>query len=257
MIYKQHFVIPTCVLLSILFIQASFAATIDVNIKGVDDGIKTSRQRDYKETALFAKRETIERAGVKIKSMTTVKNVVMNSDYIESKAEAVLLPGYNIMDMGYAADGTYQVVLIGKVKTGQSSISTSIKKIAADGWRFVAYNDGTVLDKKTNLMWAAEDNGRDINWEDAKRYCQEFKRGGYTDWRMPTQDEVAGLYDKSKKQACGIGTCYLTKLINVTNCGPWTSETRGSKAAYFMFPHWLQGLVPSVSLPPRPGFAGA
>ena len=93
----------------------SFSEIIDAQIKGVDDGIKTSKQQDYKEAVLFAKREAIERAGVRIKSFTTVKDFVLNSDYIESKAEAVLLPGYNIVDIGYTEDGTYQVVLIGKI----------------------------------------------------------------------------------------------------------------------------------------------
>ena len=102
----------------------SDAETIDVHIKGVDDGVKTTKQRDYKEAVLFAKREAIERAGVKIKSMTTVKDLVVNSDYIESQAEAVLLPGYNILDMGYSADGTYQVVLVGKVKTVSEGIDS-------------------------------------------------------------------------------------------------------------------------------------
>ena len=50
----------------------SDAETIDVQIKGVDDGAKTTKQRDYKEAVLFAKREAIERAGVKIKSMKSV-----------------------------------------------------------------------------------------------------------------------------------------------------------------------------------------
>lgn len=102
----------------------SDAETIDVQIKGVDDGARTTMQRDYKEAVLFAKREAIERAGVKIKSMTTVKDLIVNSDYIESEAEAVLLPGYNILDMGYSADGTYQIVLIGKVKTVSEGIDS-------------------------------------------------------------------------------------------------------------------------------------
>jgi len=97
---------------------------IDVQIKGVDDGARTTTQRDYKEAVLFAKREAIERAGVKIKSMTTIKDMVLYSDYIESKAEAVLLPGYNILDMGYSAGGTYQVVLLGKVKTVSEGIDS-------------------------------------------------------------------------------------------------------------------------------------
>ena len=99
------------------FLRISQAETIDVHLKGVDDGIKSTKQQDYKEAVLFAKREAVERAGVMIKSITTVKDLVLNSDYIESQAEAVLLPGYNILDMGYSENGTYQVVLIGKIRT--------------------------------------------------------------------------------------------------------------------------------------------
>jgi hypothetical protein len=114
------------ILISILSLApfTAFSETIDVQIKGVDDGVKTNKQRDYKEAVLFAKREAIERAGVNIKAITTVKDLVLNSDYIESKAEAVLLPGYNILDMGYSADGTYQIVLIGKVKTVSEGIDS-------------------------------------------------------------------------------------------------------------------------------------
>jgi hypothetical protein len=106
----------TCTVLMILLMVpcVSDAETIDVQIKGIDDGIKTTKGQDYKEAVLFAKREAIERAGVKIKALTTVQDLVINSDYIESKAEGVLLPGYNILDIGYTEDGTYQVVLVGK-----------------------------------------------------------------------------------------------------------------------------------------------
>ena len=110
-----------CYVLSIILLipLLSDAETIDVQIKGIDDGVKTSKQQDYKEAVLFAKREAIERAGIKIKSITTVKDLMVESDYIETQAEAVLLAGYTIVDMGYSADGTYQVVLVGKVKAKQ------------------------------------------------------------------------------------------------------------------------------------------
>jgi len=89
---------------------------ISVEIKGVDDGIKTTRQNDYKEALLFAKRQAIERGGVQLKSMTTVKDMVINEDYIESKSVGVLQPGYEVIDIGYINDGTYQVVLVGKIR---------------------------------------------------------------------------------------------------------------------------------------------
>ena len=114
-----------------------------------------------------------------------------------------------------------------------------IKKIVFDKCdaRFVPnYNNETVLDTKTNLMWAAKDNGNEINWADAKSYCENYRGGGYTDWRMPTQDELAGLYDAGKtyKSDCGYDV-HLTELIRLTCTGPWTSETRGSLAATFGF----------------------
>jgi hypothetical protein len=92
----------------------------------------------------------------------------------------------------------------------------TLKEIGKDG-RFTAYDDGTVLDTRTGLMWAAKDNGSDINWSNAKRYCENYRTGGYTDWRMPTQDELAGLYEsnKSYRSACGHDV-HLTELIRLT-----------------------------------------
>lgn len=95
------------------------AQTLDVTIKGLDDGRKTSRQQDYREAVLDAKRQAIEQAGVKVTSKSTVINARLQEDYIESQAEAVLLPGFQIIDIGYTADGTYQVVLSGKVQVAK------------------------------------------------------------------------------------------------------------------------------------------
>ena len=105
------------------------------------------------------------------------------------------------------------------------------KEIGKDG-RFIAFDDGTVLDTQTNLMWAAKDNGKNINWSGAKSYCDKYRGGGYTDWRMPTRDELAGLYDANKINRYGYK---VTALIEISECCPWASETRGSEAAYFNF----------------------
>ena len=102
--------------------------------------------------------------------------------------------------------------------------------------RFIAYDDGTVLDTNTNLMWAAKDNGKKIYWANAKRYCENYRGCGYTDWRMPTLDELAGLYDKTKtyRSVCG-DDVHLTELIRLTCFCAWASETRYSEAAGFNF----------------------
>ncbi len=77
--------------------------------------------------------------------------------------------------------------------------------------------DETVLDTGTGLMWAAGDNDGDISWHDAKEYCDTYWKGGYTDWRMPTQDEVYGLYEAGIRPG--------PSVINITSLFIWISET--------------------------------
>ena len=168
----------------------SFAETIDVHIKGVDDGVKTRKQRDYKEAVLFAKREAIERAGVKIKSMTTVKDLVVNSDYIESKAEAVLLPGYNILDIGYSADGTYQVVLIGKVKTVSEGINSKELRYAKN------LMDRGEKAKAKRIITDIIENSKDDNAVAEAMYCQVLWKFASDD--RDTFEKLKAYYPNSK-----------------------------------------------------------
>jgi uncharacterized protein YqgV (UPF0045/DUF77 family) len=113
---------------------------------------------------------------------------------------------------------------------------SAANEIRRDG-RFIAYDNGTVLDTETKLMWAAKDNGSNISWEDAESYCEDYRGGGYTDWRMPTYDELAGLYDNSKsyKATKRSYDVHLTELIRLSACCPWVSFTYGSGAAHFAF----------------------
>jgi hypothetical protein len=117
--------------------------------------------------------------------------------------------------------------------------AAAAEETSNDG-RFIAYNDGTVLDTQTNLMWAKRDNGGNIDWANAKSYCENYRGGDYTDWRMPTVDELQGLYDanKSRPTACHGGSTKVniaTALIDITCSTLWTSEIRGSEGALFGF----------------------
>ncbi|MEI6314192.1 MAG: DUF1566 domain-containing protein [Syntrophus sp. (in: bacteria)] len=104
-----------------------------------------------------------------------------------------------------------------------SEYAAAAKEISRDG-RIIADDNGTVLDTWTNLMWAAKGNGSDINWQSAKSYCENYRGGGYSDWRLPTQGELAVLYDAD-----------YGSVIMITGVGVWASETRGSDAALFNF----------------------
>ena len=135
---------------------------------------------------------------------------------------------------------------------------------AGEKVRFIASDNGTVMDTRTKLMWAANDNGSKVNWVDATAYCADFRAGGYTDWRMPTLDELEGLYDEEATQQMGSFALHLTELIKLTACCPWASETRGMQAAlldftdgYPMWQYWTYGLYyPGRALPVRSTRAG-
>jgi len=106
--------------------------------------------------------------------------------------------------------------------------ANSVNEIKRDG-RFIAYDNGTVLDTSTNLMWASRDNGYNINWSDAKPYCENYRGGGYSDWRMPTHAELSGLYDAGKNLSHPLYPSssyrlHLTELIRLTQGAVWASE---------------------------------
>ena len=205
----------------ILFPYISNAETIDVRIKGVDDGAKTTKQQDYKEAVLFAKREAIERAGVKVKALTTAKDFVIHSDYIESKAEAVLLPGYDVVDVGYQTDGTYLVILIGKVKTSTPDLNSKV--VGREG-SFIKYNNGVVYDKKTGLEWYVGPD-RDTNWNGVYQWVKRLQVAG-GGWRMPSMKEIKTLYEKD------VGTRNMTPLLKTTGWRVWSGEAKGSSSAW-------------------------
>ena len=94
----------------------STSSAIDVMVKGVDDGVKTNKQQDYLEAVMNAKLQAIERAEVEISSVTRVVNFQTKFDMVESKAEALLEPGFQIIDIGYSEDGSYLVVLSARVR---------------------------------------------------------------------------------------------------------------------------------------------
>jgi hypothetical protein len=130
-----------------------------------------------------------------------------------------------------------------KVKAVSSKIAKirTSKELGTDG-RFISYDDGTVLETRTNLFWAAKDSGKLImTWQGAKSYCENYRGGGYTNWRMPTSDELAGLYDKNKHNRYD---ARVTDLIGITYMWVWASETRGSNAAVFGFRYGTQFWYP-------------
>ncbi len=110
--------------------------------------------------------------------------------------------------------------LIIKNRVGLSIISvllmtfTSVTAYAEEG-RFV-FSDLTVTDKSTGLVWARDANiaNKSLKWDEAIRFLKQLngeKYGGYSDWRLPTRDELQTLIDYAKSRG------YISDFSDVFN----------------------------------------
>lgn len=55
------------------------------------------------------------------------------------------------------------------------------------------------LDDQSALMWSRQAS-KPVTWHQAAIYCSDFNLGGYTDWRLPTIEELDKLYVRGKSQ---------------------------------------------------------
>ena len=104
--------------------------------------------------------------------------------------------------------------------------------------RFAAVPGG-VQDYEQGLIWAARDNGSDIDWASAGQYCRSLGAG----WSLPTAAQLQSLYDASGQYARswtfpGASQSwdikFATPLIQWTSCCFWSAESNGSSEAWYV-----------------------
>jgi hypothetical protein len=81
--------------------------------------------------------------------------------------------------------------------------------------------DPTWTDPATRLMWAGKDNGKNVTWVQAKSYCASLTLAAYSDWRLPTIAELAGIYDETQD----VNGWHIKGGIRVSGW-EWSSEAR-------------------------------
>ncbi|MFC1850976.1 DUF1566 domain-containing protein [candidate division CSSED10-310 bacterium] len=111
-----------------------------------------------------------------------------------------------------------------KTPTGSKTEFKPSEKTTA---KFVGNGDGTVTDLSSGLMWAQRDNGQDLTWLEAQEYCQSFSLAGFDDWRLPTIQELEGLFSQHHTQNVkdyGSYTVHITAGIKLESCCLWSSN---------------------------------
>jgi hypothetical protein len=90
--------------------------------------------------------------------------------------------------------------------------------------------DGVWTDPATGLMWTRKDKGN-LNWKDAETYCQRLKLGGHTDWRLPSIDELEGIYERE----IHVGPGNVEDTFECSSTWIWSSSRGDSSKQVLQF----------------------
>lgn len=55
--------------------------------------------------------------------------------------------------------------------------------------------DGTVTDRESGLMWQQDTYRHGFDWSGALKHCSYLTLAGYTDWRLPSREELRSIVD--------------------------------------------------------------
>jgi hypothetical protein len=72
------------------------------------------------------------------------------------------------------------------------------KRIYRGERSYSKFSTNLVKDNFTNLVWQKSGSSNFMNWESAKKYCENLSLDGYSDFRLPTVKELYYLADRSK-----------------------------------------------------------
>jgi hypothetical protein len=98
----------------------------------------------------------------------------------------------------------------------QAKLDTAYRQAAAalesTAGRFSVKGEGMVVDSRTGLVWTLVDSAVEVDgcldYGAAQRYVKELRTGGHRDWRLPSSEELAGLYLKPPPLPAEAGSWY-------------------------------------------------
>ena len=119
----------------------------------------------------------------------------------------------------------------------QRQAAPAVAKRSSDG-RYEVSPEGVITDTKTRLQWYVGPN-QDTTWYQAAAWVEKLTVAG-GGWRLPTLDELAGIYEKNKGSQYGqIDAVFWNEN---TYLRVWSNKTKGSSSAWdFYFTGGFRG----------------
>jgi hypothetical protein len=120
-----------------------------------------------------------------------------------------------------------------------------------DSDRFKDNKDGTIFDVQGNKIWILKDSYQAlkkwINWNEAQDYIIELnkeKYAGSDQWRLPTKEELASLYDEKKTVEWNYywtrNEVHIDPIFGQSSCCYWSSQSHKNEEMAWGF-NYIRG----------------
>ncbi|MBM2837512.1 MAG: hypothetical protein HW415_137 [Deltaproteobacteria bacterium] len=150
-------------------------------------------------------------------STVTVVNSQLAGETVAQAVTEAKIKGVRLISFINEGDSV-KVKMAFRVKTVLINEIQSAKKVAE---QYTDNGNGTVTANKTGLIWQKQDNNKTRDWSNAMSYCDGLILAGYSDWRLPSKDELETLVDRSKSSP-SIDTTFFPNTISSVY---WSSTT--------------------------------
>lgn len=144
--------------------------------------------------------------------------------------------------LGYADDpGKKEDPIFGGQILSLTDPGEPVKGFDSD--RFKDNDDGTIIDYQENKVWIKKDSYQElkkwINWEEAQDYITDLNKikfAGSNQWRLPTREELAALYDETKSVKWNYywtrNEVHIDPIFGRSSCCYWSRESYKGKMAW-------------------------
>ncbi len=242
----RHWLILTALLACAPLTAQTTDADIDAVQRKLDEAKRAQAVRDAKakrEAEQRAAREAADRQAEARKGALIVKSdtrceLIVNGEsqgWLEAEATQRVRVDAGEQLIECAAGDGRRVEQTAEIDTGKQSV---VRLTMPPLERFSKISDG-VVDREQQLVWASAENGSDIKWGDAQRFCAA--KG--SDWTLPSVAALLSLYDLSGAHRRDWKMTYdsktydvfakpITTLIQIGSCCFWSNEPNGSSEAW-------------------------
>ena len=242
----------TCIVsIALLVISCiSTTQTIDVQTKGLDNGIKaedidSKELKHVKSLIESGDRSEAEKIITDLINTGKNENIITEAMYYQVVWDFAKDARGNFEKLGVNYPNSKYVSRLEKLLNEREASKRRLEELKAiwgeaallKNGTFILFDTHLVLDTKTALEWIAGPD-KATGWYEAKSWVTNLTVAG-GGWRMPTRKELKTLYNKD------FGKHNMTPLLKTTGWCVWSGEAKGSTSAWgFSFSSGLEYWYP-------------